>query len=198
MKIITAVKNFIINWKYSCSAYKTSRKLLPDENYCADNLNHIFDTDISYGKNYECKLDHRKVKFLQFLGKQNVLENFQIRNGANFESHFRTFKVKPNQIKRSSCNKQLVPFIGKYSSLFDLTMTFNQHQFLTYLEYGKTNLHPSIRISTLNVVLNENFDPKVKYTGLFVFAIKQNDFWYNGIKVLVSTEQSEKFKTNQC
>lgn len=71
-----AVKNFIINWKYSCSAYKTSRKLLPDENYCADNLNHIFDTDISYGKNYECKLDHRKVKFLQFLGKQNMLKNF--------------------------------------------------------------------------------------------------------------------------
>ena len=63
---IKAVKNFIINWKYSCSAYKTSRKLLPDENYCADNLNHIFDTDITYGKNSECKLDHRKVEFLYF------------------------------------------------------------------------------------------------------------------------------------
>ena len=69
MKINTAVKNFIINWKYSCSAYKTSRKLLSDENYCADNLNHIFDTDISYGKNYECKLDHRKVEFLLFSRK---------------------------------------------------------------------------------------------------------------------------------
>ena len=77
---IKAVKNFIINWKYSCSAYKTSRKLLPDENYCADNLNHIFDTDITYGKNSECKLDHRKVEFLYFFkfqpGIKNVLKKF--------------------------------------------------------------------------------------------------------------------------
>ena len=43
----------------------------------------------------------------------------------------------------------------------------------------------------MNVVLKKNFDPKVKYTGLFVFAIKQNDFWYNGLKVLVSTVLSK-------
>ena len=68
---ILAVKKLIINWKFSCSAYKTSRKLLSDGEYCANNLNHVFDTDISYGKNSECRLDHRKVKFL------NCCEKFQ-------------------------------------------------------------------------------------------------------------------------
>ena len=68
---ILAVKKLIINWKFSCSAYKTGRKLLSDGEYCADNLNHVFDTDISYGKNSECRLDHRKVKFL------NCCEKFQ-------------------------------------------------------------------------------------------------------------------------
>ena len=56
---------------------------------------------------------------------------------------------------------------------------------MIFLEYGKTDLYPSIRIQSLNVILKSQFDPKVKYTGLFIFAIKQNDFWYNGVQAMV-------------